>query len=89
MATSKSKTVYEPLRLLEKTPFIEFMGLFLGLRLEIKKDIMGAVGNEILAESTEEKLRYIFEQAFDSRIQNESWIELLELVGLYKTEFVY
>lgn len=50
---------------------------------------MGAVGNEILAESTEEKLRYIFDQAFDSRIQNESWIELLELVGLYKTEFVY
>ena len=89
MATSKSKTVYEPLRLLPKTPFIEFVGLFLELRREIKNDILRAVGDEISVESTEEKLQYIFDQVFDSRIQDEAWTELIKMVDLYNPRFIY
>jgi len=61
--------------LLEKTPFVKFVGEFSELSYEIKKDIFEALDDELPPNSSkEEKLEYLFYMIFDPNAEHDAWV---------------
>lgn len=77
------------MKLLKKTPFVEFVTTFLEIPYEIRKDILTAVSDEIPHCSTNEKLFYVYEQVYDKSVDDDSWVSLFEGLGVYEKRFEY
>lgn len=77
------------MKLLKKTPFVEFVSTFMELNWEIRSDILQAIEDETPLKSVESKLRYIFQEVYDMSCQNEDWANLFRNLEIYQEKLEF
>jgi len=76
------------LQVVPKTPFIEFVGTFMEIPYDIRKDILLALENECPYTTLEQNLTYLFEQVYDESVEDDSWSNLFKQLGVYRERFI-
>ena len=77
------------MKLLKKTPFVEFVATFLEIPFEIRNDILVAASDEVPYTSTNEKLFHIYEQVYDKSVDDDTWSGLFKELGVYQERFEF